>query len=126
MELPSDVTISMANRLKIILRLEWSFFFFYLDWASSYSSSLLTTHTCFIFILSIIYHHSFLSLSFIFEPDFKIKYKQDGEQVEFEVIEEPNGRFKAYNVTGPDGSYVQGAPKRFNDNGYGHDGSGGY
>ncbi len=67
-----------------------------------------------------------LSLSFIFEPDFKIKYEQDGEQVEFEVIEEPNGRFKAYNVTGPDGSYVQGAPKRFNDNGYGHDGSGGY
>jgi cold shock CspA family protein len=50
----------------------------------------------------------------------------DGEKVEFEVIEEPNGRFKAYNVTGPDGSYVQGAPKRFSNNEYGHDESGGY
>lgn len=50
----------------------------------------------------------------------------DGEKVEFEVIEEPNGRFKAYNVTGPDGSYVQGAPKRFRNNEYGHDESGGY
>jgi len=33
---------------------------------------------------------------------------KDGEEVEFEIIEEPNGRFKAYNVTGPDGAYVQG------------------
>ena len=45
---------------------------------------------------------------------------QDGEAVEFEVITEPNGRSKAFNVTGPDGSYVQGAPKRFN-NDFGHD-----
>mmetsp|Transcript_31159 Transcript_31159/g.46523 ORF Transcript_31159/g.46523 Transcript_31159/m.46523 type:complete len:134 (-) Transcript_31159:1659-2060(-) len=44
----------------------------------------------------------------------------DGEAVEFEVITEPNGRSKAFNVTGPDGSYVQGAPKRFN-NDFGHD-----
>ena len=46
---------------------------------------------------------------------------KDGEQVEFEVITEPNGRSKAFNVTGPDGSYVQGAPKRFNNDGFGHD-----
>jgi hypothetical protein len=34
--------------------------------------------------------------------------KKDGEPVEFEVIQEPNGRWKALNVTGPDGSPVQG------------------
>ena len=66
-----------------------------------------------------------LPLFYLLEPDCK-KYEQDGEKVEFEVIEEPNGRFKAYNVTGPDGSYVQGAPKRFSNNEYGHDESGGY
>ncbi|KAL3771233.1 hypothetical protein ACHAWO_005173 [Cyclotella atomus] len=32
----------------------------------------------------------------------------DGEQVEFEVMEEPNGRLKAMNVTGPNGAPVQG------------------
>ena len=48
---------------------------------------------------------------------------QDGEPVEFEVITEPNGRSKAFNVTGPDGSYVQGAPKRFR-NDFGHDDGG--
>eukprot|EP00804_Cyclotella_cryptica_P002270 CCRYP_004006-RB/>CCRYP_004006-RB protein AED:0.04 eAED:0.04 QI:239/1/1/1/1/1/2/609/132 len=32
----------------------------------------------------------------------------DGEPVEFEVLQEPNGRWKALNVTGPDGAYVQG------------------
>ena len=58
------------------------------------------------------YHISFLYLS------------QDGEPVEFEVITEPNGRSKAFNVTGPDGAYVQGAPRRFN-NDFGHD-DGGY
>ncbi len=52
--------------------------------------------------------------------DFSKIYTKDGEQVEFEVITEPNGRSKAFNVTGPGGSYVQGAPKRFN-NDFGHD-----
>lgn len=33
---------------------------------------------------------------------------KDGEPVEFEVLEEPNGRLKAFNVTGPGGAYVQG------------------
>ncbi|KAL9185913.1 hypothetical protein ACHAXT_003690 [Thalassiosira profunda] len=56
----------------------------------------------------------------------------DGEPVEFEVITEPNGRSKALNVTGPDGDYVQGAPRRMDDGygggggGYGGGGGGGY
>ncbi|KAL7486366.1 hypothetical protein ACHAW6_011965 [Cyclotella cf. meneghiniana] len=39
----------------------------------------------------------------------------DGEPVEFEVMQEPNGRRKALNVTGPDGAYVQGSPRRMGD-----------
>jgi len=35
----------------------------------------------------------------------------DGEEVEFEIFEEENGRLKAFNVTGPEGAYVQGAPR---------------
>jgi len=35
----------------------------------------------------------------------------EGEEVEFEVVEEDNGRRKAKGVTGPEGDYVQGAPK---------------
>lgn len=37
-----------------------------------------------------------------------LPYCKDGEAVEFEVLEEPNGKLKAMNVTGPDGAYVQG------------------
>ena len=44
----------------------------------------------------------------------------EGEVVEFEVITEPNGKSKAIHVTGPNGDYVQGAPRReYNDGGYG-------
>lgn len=43
----------------------------------------------------------------------------DGEPVEFEVITEPNGKSKAIHVTGPDGGYVQGAPRREYNDGYG-------
>eukprot|EP00569_Conticribra_weissflogii_P007840 CAMPEP_0171342534 /NCGR_PEP_ID=MMETSP0878-20121228/14605_1 /TAXON_ID=67004 /ORGANISM="Thalassiosira weissflogii, Strain CCMP1336" /LENGTH=97 /DNA_ID=CAMNT_0011845231 /DNA_START=285 /DNA_END=578 /DNA_ORIENTATION=+ len=43
----------------------------------------------------------------------------DGESVEFEVAQEPDGKIRAMSVTGPEGSYVQGAPKRFNDGGFG-------
>lgn len=90
-------------------------------------SHLLTHSYVLLYLHTLNYYHDLsLSLSSIFEHPLQKKYEQDGEQVEFEVIEEPNGRFKAYNVTGPDGSYVQGAPKRFRNNEYGHDESGGY
>jgi cold shock CspA family protein len=49
----------------------------------------------------------------------------DGESVEFDVVTEPNGKTKAINVTGPDGSYVQGSPRRMDDGGGGY-GGGGY
>ena len=42
---------------------------------------------------------------------------KDGEPVEFEVMQEPNGKWKALNVTGPDGAFVQGAPRRMRDDG---------
>ena len=44
-------------------------------------------------------------------------------QVEFDIMQEPNGRFKALNVTGPNGSFVQGAPRRssFGGDNYGND-----
>lgn len=50
----------------------------------------------------------------------------DGESVEFEVITEPNGKCKAIHVTGPDGGYVQGAPRRMDSGGYGGGEGGGY
>jgi cellular nucleic acid-binding protein len=46
---------------------------------------------------------------------------RDGEAVEFTVEEDPNGRTKALNVTGPGGTYVQGAPRR---DSYGTNGGG--
>eukprot|EP00547_Thalassionema_nitzschioides_P000099 CAMPEP_0194210500 /NCGR_PEP_ID=MMETSP0156-20130528/8600_1 /TAXON_ID=33649 /ORGANISM="Thalassionema nitzschioides, Strain L26-B" /LENGTH=166 /DNA_ID=CAMNT_0038937853 /DNA_START=58 /DNA_END=558 /DNA_ORIENTATION=+ len=36
----------------------------------------------------------------------------DGEQVEFDIISSDDGRIKATNVTGPDGTTVQGAARR--------------
>jgi len=47
---------------------------------------------------SAIYSHGFRTLG-------------DGEEVEFEVFQEDNGRLKAFNVTGPAGAYVQGAER---------------
>lgn len=41
----------------------------------------------------------------------------DGEDVEYELVEEGNGRRRAESVTGPDGAAVQGAPRRFEDRG---------
>jgi len=35
----------------------------------------------------------------------------EGETVEFTVEDQKDGRKQAKNVTGPNGSYVQGAPK---------------
>lgn len=48
--------------------------------------------------------------------------------VEYEVVNEPNGKSKAIHVTGPDGNYVQGAPRRmsgYNDDNEGYGGGGG-
>mmetsp|Transcript_7373 Transcript_7373/g.8467 ORF Transcript_7373/g.8467 Transcript_7373/m.8467 type:complete len:124 (+) Transcript_7373:155-526(+) len=39
----------------------------------------------------------------------------EGEEVEFEVYEEPGGRTKAVNVTGPNGAYVKGAQRSDDD-----------
>lgn len=52
--------------------------------------------------------------------------QKTGEEVEFEIIEEANGKLKAISVTGPDGDYVQGAPRRtdFGGGGGGYDGGG--
>merc|ERR1719223_1078267 len=36
----------------------------------------------------------------------------EGEEVEFEIVEEESGKCSAQNVTGPNGAYVQGAPRR--------------
>jgi len=40
----------------------------------------------------------------------------EGEEVEFEVVEEGDGRRKAKGVTGPEGVHVQGAPRESNFN----------
>lgn len=51
----------------------------------------------------------------------------DGEPVEYQVIEDENGRRSASNVTGPEGAYVQGRPRRtYDDFGGGGFGGGGY
>ena len=42
----------------------------------------------------------------------------DGESVEFEVVEDSNGRRKATSVTGPGGSDVQGAPFKPRDDNF--------
>lgn len=46
----------------------------------------------------------------------------EGEEVEFEVVEEGDGRRKAKGVTGPDGVHVQGAPRDSNYDDSGGDG----
>lgn len=49
----------------------------------------------------------------------------EGETVEYEcVVDETTGKTKAHNVTGPGGSYVQGAPRGYNAGGGGGFGGG--
>jgi protein lin-28 len=45
----------------------------------------------------------------------------EGESVEYELDIEENGRRSAKSVTGPDGVYVQGAPRRNNYDDFGGD-----
>mmetsp|Transcript_13938 Transcript_13938/g.17178 ORF Transcript_13938/g.17178 Transcript_13938/m.17178 type:complete len:161 (-) Transcript_13938:514-996(-) len=52
---------------------------------------------------------AFVHQSNIHAPGFRSL--AEGEKVEFEVEMDTRGRPKAINVTGPDGSYVQGAPR---------------
>jgi hypothetical protein len=63
------------------------------------------------------------------------KIDQEGEPVEYSVQQDMKGRIKADRVTGPMGSFVQGAPRRpFNDfsnnrndyGGFNNHGDGGY
>lgn len=50
----------------------------------------------------------------------------EGEQVEYEcVVDDQSGKTKAHNVTGPGGSYVQGAPRGYNNGDGGFGGGGG-
>merc|ERR1712194_95827 len=46
----------------------------------------------------------------------------EGEEVEFEIVEEGDGRRKAKGVTGPDGVHVKGAPRESNYDDSGGDG----
>eukprot|EP01084_Bolivina_argentea_P294996 507756_1 len=43
----------------------------------------------------------------------------EGEEVEFEVFTDERQRQKAHNVTGPDGAFVQGAPRPDSNRGFG-------
>jgi len=56
------------------------------------------------------------ALLFIIYNQFTIIALQEGEEVEFEVVEEGDGRRKAKGVTGPEGVHVQGAPRESNFN----------
>eukprot|EP00561_Arcocellulus_cornucervis_P003191 CAMPEP_0185810010 /NCGR_PEP_ID=MMETSP1322-20130828/6535_1 /TAXON_ID=265543 /ORGANISM="Minutocellus polymorphus, Strain RCC2270" /LENGTH=131 /DNA_ID=CAMNT_0028506309 /DNA_START=41 /DNA_END=433 /DNA_ORIENTATION=+ len=39
----------------------------------------------------------------------------DGEEVEFDVVEEEGGRRRAESITGPDGAFVQGSARRWDE-----------
>lgn len=55
----------------------------------------------------------FVHQSDIYAPGFRSL--AEGEKVEFRLMTDPKtGKSKAVDVTGPDGAYVQGAP-RYND-----------
>jgi hypothetical protein len=43
---------------------------------------------------------------------FCVFHLQDGEEVRFNIEVDASGRKRAADVTGPDGGFVQGAPKR--------------
>lgn len=49
---------------------------------------------------------------------------KEGETVEYTLQSDPSGRVKADRVTGPNGAFVQGAPRRTYDSGFGSGGGG--
>merc|ERR1719401_14787 len=62
----------------------------------------------------------FVHQTSIYAPGFRSL--AEGEDVEFKVGTDDNGRTRAFDVTGPDGAYVQGAPRPdANDGGWGED-----
>merc|ERR1719382_78103 len=59
----------------------------------------------------------FVHQSDIYAPGFRSL--AEGEELEFKVAADPKtGKLKAVEVTGPDGAYVQGAPRQDFDDGY--------
>ena len=59
----------------------------------------------------------FVHQSEIYAPGFRSL--ADGEKVEFKVsADDRTGKLRAVEVTGPDGAYVQGAPRQEYDDGY--------
>mmetsp|Transcript_18220 Transcript_18220/g.37103 ORF Transcript_18220/g.37103 Transcript_18220/m.37103 type:complete len:123 (+) Transcript_18220:22-390(+) len=59
----------------------------------------------------------FVHQSEIYAPGFRSL--ADGERVEFKVSsDDRTGKLRAVDVTGPDGAYVQGAPRQEYDDGY--------
>jgi len=59
----------------------------------------------------------FVHQSDIYAPGFRSL--AEGEELEFKVAADPKtGKLKAVEVTGPDGAYVQGAPRQEFDDGY--------
>merc|ERR1712113_909102 len=68
----------------------------------------------------------FVHQTAIYAPGFRSL--AEGEDVEFKVgTDERTGKVKAFDVTGPGGNYVQGAPRPdANDGGYGGYEEGGY
>ena len=56
----------------------------------------------------------FVHQSDIYAPGFRSL--NEGEDVEFEVmVDSKTNKYKAIKVTGPEGSYVQGQPRKFDD-----------
>lgn len=59
----------------------------------------------------------FVHQSDIYAPGFRSL--NEGEELEFKIATDPkSGKLKAVDVTGPDGAYVQGAPRQMYDDDY--------
>ena len=66
-----------------------------------------------------LYSPNWCFLLLFFSLNIWLPNRQDGEEVRFNIHTDETGRKRAADVTGPDGGYVQGAPKRrFDDDSY--------